>query len=354
MSGFLKNFEKFFKGFIKNFVFKLKSEVKPKLVLEYSDELAKATKILLLRQDRIGDLLISIPFIKNFKSKLPHKKIDILLSHRNVVAKSCVKDYVDNIYVFQKSLFARLGTLLSLRKEKYELVIDLFDNPSFTSSLIINFLKPQFALGFDKDNRNVYTHIVLLPDKMKFHIVERLCSLLVPFGINPDDIDKKLEFPIKVSKILPNGTKTKLGIIVAGSSKSKYWGLDKLISLIKQINFKYDFDIIVFGTKEYKKILQKLNEIENVYVAPITSNYDEFASMVSRCNYLITPDTSVVHLASAFKIPVVVFYTFVNEKFGMPWFPYGTKYKALISSKDNYSDITPRDVLDALSKLIEE
>lgn len=354
MSRFLKNFEKIFKRLIRNFVFRTNSKISPILVSEFSKELASAERILLLRQDRIGDLLISIPFLRNLRFAFPNKVIDILLSNKNYVAKSGIEKYVDNLFVWHKNLPNKISTLLRLRKIGYDLVIDLFDNPSITSSFIVNFLRPKFSLGFDKENRNVYTHILPLPDKSKFHIVDRVCSLLIPFGIDPEKIDKKLEFPIKEIKNFTQSSKKKLGIVVAGSSKSKFWGLDNLCAFIGLINAKYEFEIIVFGTREYKKILTILGKKVNVNLAPFTNDFVEFASMIAKCDYLITPDTSVVHLASSFQKPVLVFYTYVDKKYGMPWFPYGTKFKALISSKDNYSDISPNDALNAFSELIED
>jgi len=75
--------------------------------------------------------------------------------------------------------------------------------------------------------------------------------------------------------------------------------------------------------------------------------------MVKSCDVLISPDTSTVHIASAFQIPVVALYTYQDPIFGMPWFPYKTKSITLISKHNFYSDISPEDVLNGLIKLLE-
>lgn len=56
-----------------------------------------SAKILLLRQDRLGDLLVSTSFIRILRQHLPKAKIDILLSKSNIQAQKCVVKYVDNV-----------------------------------------------------------------------------------------------------------------------------------------------------------------------------------------------------------------------------------------------------------------
>ncbi|QLH54339.1 MAG: hypothetical protein CH6_3215 [Candidatus Kapaibacterium sp.] len=353
MSNLLKGFENFVKSKLKNFVFQKRSKKNPQIIQSIQNELLNTKNILILRQDRIGDLLVSVPFVRTLREKFPQKRIGILLSHRNIVAKTCIQKYVDDIFVFPRNLFAKVDTILKIRNIGYELVIDLFDNPSFTSSIIIRAIKPKFSLGFDKENRNVYSFVVPLPNKMENHIVERIFHLLLPFGINPQNVNNELEYPLTKENPLPQKKSKRLGIVLAGSSKSKFWGIDNFAKLIELINSKYSFEIVLFGTSSYKNEISFFSHKQNIQIAPFTKDFDEFVSMVASCDFLITPDTSVVHLASAFKIPVLVFYTFVGEQYGMPWYPINTKFKAIVSKKDSYSDITPEFAFEKFAQLVE-
>ncbi|MGB9770573.1 MAG: glycosyltransferase family 9 protein [Candidatus Kapaibacteriota bacterium] len=354
MNEFLKGLEGKFKFLLKDFIFKKNFPQKVVEVNGICSEVISANKILLLRQDRIGDLLVSVPFLRTLRQYFPTKKIDILLSYRNIVAKSCIQKYIDDIILFPKNPLERIKVIHRIKRRNYELVIDPFDNASFTSSIIINLVKPRFSLGFDKENRNVYSFVVAIPDKMEKHIVERICALLRPFGIEPDKVDKTLEYPSISGNLLPLKNKIRVGVVVAGSSKSKFWGVENLAELINLINQKYDFEIIVFATPNYKNLISFLSTRNNIYVAPFTNDFDAFVAMVSSCDYLITPDTSVVHLASAFKIPVLVFYSFISDKFGMPWFPIYTKFKAIISRRESYSDVSPEFAFQRFVELVGE
>jgi ADP-heptose:LPS heptosyltransferase len=351
----LKSIELFIKNSLKSIIFKKKSRVSPQVVAEPSPNILNCNKILLLRPDRIGDVLVSIPFFRNLSEHLKDKnvKIDILLSSKNIVIKPAIQEYFNEIYCLPRNLLSVVRLIKKLKQKKYDLIIDLLDNPSFTSSLIIKAIKPRYSLGFDKENRNVYTHIVPLPDKSKVHIVERICHLLHPFGIVAEENSKSLFFQAPDDELLPLKKKKRIGINLSGSSPEKFWGIQNFKKLIEYINDRFDFEIVVFATGKYKEISKELNNFKNVYFAPFQNDFIKFASMVKSCDVLITPDTSTVHIASAFQIPVVALYTYQDPKFGMPWFPYKTKSITLISKHNFYSDISPEDVLNGLIKLLE-
>ncbi len=351
MRKILKSIESNFKALLKGFLFAKNRKTAPKICYQKCGDIATAKKILLLRQDRIGDLLVTTPFLRNLHNAFPETQISILLSERNAVAKSCIKPYCSEIFVLNKSPLKFFKLIKQLRKENFELVIDLLDNSSVTSSILVRSLKTKFSLGFEKENKNIYTHIVTLPDKSKVHIVERIANLLIPFGLNPSNYDWSLEYPLKKISSLPPKSMVRLGINISGSSRQKFWGVQNFIALINKIKTNFTLEILIFSTKDYLAEIRQIQSETNTSIANFTKDFDEFASLVASCDLLITPDTSVVHLASCFKIPVIVFFHFIDEKFGMPWLPYKTNFSYLISSKNYYSDIEPNKVFDEFYNL---
>lgn len=354
MRKFLKSIEVNLKSLFKDSLFAKRRNIAPKVCYQRCDEIVSAKKILLLRQDRIGDLLVTTSFLKILHNAFPETQISILLSKRNVVAQSCIKPYCSEIFVLNKSPLKFLKLINQLKKRQFELVIDLLDNPSVTSSILVRLLRTKFSLGFEKENKNIYTHIVTLPDKSKVHIVERIANFLIPFGLNPSNYDLSLEYPLKEISSLPPKSMLRLGINISGSSRQKFWGVQNFITLINKIKSCFTFEILLFSTKDYLAEIRQIQSETNTSIANFTKDFDEFASLVASCDLLITPDTSVVHLASCFKIPVIVFFHFIGEEFGMPWLPYKTNFSYLISSKDYYSDIEPNKVFDEFCNLYYE
>jgi ADP-heptose:LPS heptosyltransferase len=79
-----------------------------------------------------------------------------------------------------------------------------------------------------------------------------------------------------------------------------------------------------------------------------TASLHELMSLVKGASLVITPDTSVVHIASAFTRPVVALYPVRHE-----WPPYKTPYRLLIAEREQpVSSIPVENVFEASRELL--
>lgn len=328
----------------------------PKLIFSGS------LKILILRQDRVGDLIISSSIIRILRNTLPDARIDILLSAKNYPASLCISDFVNKIYIYSKEIKNLIVLIKTLRKNKYDLIIDLFDNASTTSSLFIKLVKAESSLGFAKENKNIYKYIVPLADKRKNHIIDRISMILLPFGVNPakenfhpyyptdkEKLEKATkEFGKKSGKIL-------VAVNVAGSDRSKFIGKDSLRELISLCQkFLKEFELILFFTSDYLDHIENITKDMIVLKAPLFKDFDSYANYLAACDVIITTDTSAVHLASAFKKPCIALYKGLNEKSDMPWYPYKTKFLAIETKGKSISEIPAVKIFEALKIICED
>ncbi|MBX3044231.1 MAG: glycosyltransferase family 9 protein [Candidatus Kapabacteria bacterium] len=350
---------------IKNFFDKsIKRASNPELISQsYAKfKLVEGSRILLLRQDRIGDLLVTVPFVRSLRSAFPKIEIDILLSNKNFSAKRAIDSYVNNIYTYDKNIFKTLSLIASLKRRNYDIIIDMFDNPSTTSSYLIKMIKPLYSLGFEKENFQTYTHIVPLPDKRLVHIVERIANLLMPFGVNPSNNDLKLSFRLSPAETLRAKEMMKaigdriLGINLSGSDRSKYWGTENYINFILKFSELFgDFDIVIFSMPEYKTELDEILKNTKAKNAPKSNSFVQYASYLSVCDLILTPDTAAVHLASAFDIPCLSLHLWKNlPQTGIPWTAYNTPQRNLRTESGKLADIKVDDAIHVISELIEE
>ncbi len=313
--------------------------------------LPQERKILLLRHDKIGDLIISTSFIRILRKYNPKARIDILLSKSNISAQTCVKKYVDNIWIYEKKIINILNLIKSLRRNKYDIIIDLFDNPSTTSALLIKYIAPIFAIGIDKKNSHIYDYTVPMLDRFSSHIVERTANLLLAFGVNPQEENLHLEYDLLQNPMNKN-SKFRFGINLAGGGRSRFWGRENNSNLIKFIELNYyDSEIQLFFTADYQQDADFLKANHPQIITKICENFDQFVAETSTCNLIISPDTSIVHLASAFSIPAVILYIYNADTTHAPWYPYKSKYIAVETSAPNISAIPLEDVANAVSKL---
>jgi ADP-heptose:LPS heptosyltransferase len=95
-----------------------------------------------------------------------------------------------------------------------------------------------------------------------------------------------------------------------------------------------------------------MNRIANtakVKPAPVTASYSDFASLLSSCEALLTPDTSVVHLGAAIGLPMVAYYPYESRALHY-WTPVGVQYEMIVFN--DASTLSPEEVKDQYQSLI--
>lgn len=314
-------------------------------------------KILFLRQDKIGDVLITVPTLRLLRQHFPDARIDIVLGVKNVAASSAVKPYVNTIWVYTKKTLGTIKLLNAIRVQNYDVIVDCLDNPSTTSRLIIRLTNSKYSVGLEDSPSGFYTNSVAIPHKALTHVVERTAKLLTAFGINPKPSELDLEYTIPsqykniAETALGPKPKIRLGINIAAGWE-KYWGRENFIKLVEQINTE-EIEIVGFANEEFQHELIAIAAATNIVTAPLASNFDEFAAMLSSSDIILTPDTSIVHLAAAWKIPSVVLYAGIVEHL-MLWTPYHSSHRVCSTREKLLSVIHPEEVLEALNELIVE
>ena len=78
------------------------------------------------------------------------------------------------------------------------------------------------------------------------------------------------------------------------------------------------------------------------------------SALLGKMDLLISPDTSLVHIARSFRVPVVGLYSRFMYNF-MLWRPYMQEEGAVVSGNEhNIHDITVDQVYDAFVTLVEK
>ncbi len=317
-------------------------------------------KFLFVRQDRIGDVLISTPLFQALKNHYPGAILDVLLSVNNHFALDN-DPLIRKRWIYKKNVISAIRMIRAIRREKYDFVIDLMDNPSATSTVICLLSGSQCNIGLDKENAYVYDVTVPLLSRKHVHIVDRIAQLLRPFRIDPANESLHVrytvggparQFAADVLNRLALRPGKIVGINISAGHEVRFWGIDNFRSLISQLRHKTPRRPILLLFKPQHESLAKdiVHGFEDVYLSPLTHSFDEFAALISVLGLLITPDTSAVHLAAAFDIPSVVLYV-QSDKSLRIWDPYKSPSVSLVADIDDLRVIPPGDVVRAASKL---
>ena len=321
--------------------------------------LGRAPRLLLLRQDRIGDVLVSVPLIRALRTKYPQAVIHMLFSRTNYGVRQAVLPWIDRAWRYDKTPASAVSLIRAFRRERYDLVVDLMDSPSTNSQLVAQWSRARARLGIRHERAGHYTVAVPLLDRERVHIVERLAQLLLPFDLDPATVPMDLEYrltdaerALARTRLAPTDKRWRFGVNISGSSLARFWGRDNFISLIRWFQASDPrFHVTVVGAPTYEEDLAAIAAATGAGRLP-TLDFHEFAAVVREFDLVLTPDTAVLHLAAAWKIPQVDMF---HQPPGapLPWYPWHSPYRALLHP-DGVGFIPQEAVRAALQSLLAE
>jgi ADP-heptose:LPS heptosyltransferase len=205
-------------------------------------QLPAAPRILLVRMERIGDVLVSIPVLRALRRKYPEGRIDLLVSRANLAVREAVAQFVDHVWCYEKTTKSAMGLLRSIRQTRYDVVVDLVDNPSATAQLVVRWCGAPISVGLLHAEAGAYTHAAPLLDRSAVHPVERLAQLLVPFGIDPGSCCLDLEFPLTEADVQtarrtlgPTPRPLRFGVNLSGRESKSQWSSANYIAVIRHL-----------------------------------------------------------------------------------------------------------------------
>ena len=327
-------------------------------------DIKDAKNVLFLRYDRIGDMVITTPVFREIKLVYPHIKITVIASTANqdVLTNN---PYVDNIITNHKNnLLSDLPSLLKLRKQKFDVCIE-FDHSVIPHAIIrLKVIKPKKVISVKKDGRyGVDGSELLLYDfyteKLKGqHFRDIWLATLKPFGVKPKSNVYDLFITDTQQKQAQNfikqySSKFLVGINLEGAVKGKKIKFSELWEICQGLyKANNNIQIIILTTPgNLKSIHEKVTESSLDYVVASykTNTILDVAALINQLDLIITPDTSIVHIASAFNKPVVTIHENNQDSYQL-FSPVSTISKTVFSNSKKSLKGYPLDLLLSYSK----
>lgn len=323
-------------------------------------------KVLFLRPEKIGDMVISFPVFDGLKKRYPHIKISILASPKNLTIIKHDPRF-DKIFLYRKNIWRDIMELLSIRRERFDVVVDMICDDSVTALFLSQLAasgKPRIGVGKIKF-REYYDFNYDHRMDNAGHIIENTLKLLNALGIesgaisgySPPFIDanslkKAAQFMGRISKEIP--ALRQIGFNLSAGSPTRVWAERKSVELVQRIlDHNEDCTVILFSMPADRHRGEKLVSRfhRRVHLIPEGLNLMDVSALISKLDVLITPDTSLVHIARSFRIPVVGLYSRFMKNF-LLWRPYGQEIGAVVSNNDdNIFDISVNDVFETFVRV---
>jgi heptosyltransferase-2 len=225
--------------------------------------------------------------------------------------------YIAKVYGIEKSTNE---VMEELKEEHYDYVIDLHLN--LRSSRVKRALK-MISFSFKKYNWQKWLLVNFGINKMpKTHIVDRYMETLVPFSIANDG--KGLDyFFLAGEETLPTELpETHKNGYVAVAIGAAHWRKKPRVNQYIEICQKLNYPIVLLGGPSEEKDGSEIASAcgETVWNAAGKLSLNGSAALIRDSKLVVTPDTGMMHIASAFKKPIISFWGATVADFGM--YPY--------------------------------
>jgi lipopolysaccharide heptosyltransferase II len=273
-------------------------------------------RILLIRLEHVGDVLLTTPAFRALRKRFPKAKIDVLV--RDFTAEIAKKSpHVNNVIVWNAPWLSNLGTkstreesrriLHLLRGNKYDLAIDFHGDPR---NIWLARKVARYTIGFGCRGFGF-----LLNKTIPYghgHVIDRNLSLARALGANVSN--KTMELPLSAAdeSFAANALKgtIKAVCIAPGSGREeKNWLPERWAAVADALIEKSNTTVVFTGGKRDAAIVEDVvramkhaNKTRNVCGK---TTLTQLAAVLKRCALVLCPDSGTMHLARAMKTPLI-------------------------------------------------
>lgn len=276
--------------------------------------------ILVVNFGGVGDLVISIPFLRGLKESFEGCRVSLLCVARNgdILRR---QPYIDDFYMTEMSVTEMMRTCLKLRKKRFDIAINLMPHTSFFAAikvqLLLLLINAKLCAGRNTEGRGFFYDIKIEEKGMQAENEILICKKLF-FAIGGSSFDDMLKYcvPSDISKKARTLIEDECGTIKypliavnpGADWPSKRWHIEKYADLLCRLTNKVpSARFIIIGTKKEIMLANDLKQRvgDAVCIFSGKTNLEMLPAVIKNVDLLITNDSGPSHIARAVGTPVV-------------------------------------------------
>jgi len=319
--------------------------------------LSEPKRILLIRLEHVGDVLLTTPAIRALRKRFPRARIDILVRDFTAPILQYNKN-INKVIVWNAPWLSKLGVrsswfdcvriITQLRRNKYDLAIDFHGDPR---NILLASLVAHYRVGFGVRGFGFLLNKIVTYGRQ--HVIDR--NLAVARELGADVRDNNMELSPNQSDVrFATQTLRNLGKVVCiapGSGREeKNWIPARWATVADTLIEQDGVTILFTGSKReaamvggIKRMMRHANR--TIDVCGKTS-LTQLAALVKQCVLVLSPDSGTMHIARAMNTPLIGLFTVENPR------EWGYREHLFQHSKaQRAQDITVERVLQKISQL---
>lgn len=276
-------------------------------------------RILLLRLERIGDLLMTLEAIEDVRQAAPRARIDLVVGSWNLALAAGIRG-LDHVEALDAAWLSRDGAGLPLgamlrrargwRGRHYDLAINF--EPDIRSNLVLAASRAGQLAGFSSGGGGALLDVAL-PYQPRDHTAANARRLVaavldVPARRAAARLAITAEAAHAAAGRLAGRPRPLVGVHVSGGRAIKQWPPERFAALARRLIRARGGTIVLTGGAADRPLVDQvagaLAEAEVIDVAG-ELNLPGLAALLSRLDLLVTGDTGPMHLAAAVGTPTV-------------------------------------------------
>ncbi len=328
--------------------------------------LSQVRSVLILRYDKIGDMVVTLPVFRILKTRNPRLKIGVLASEVNCELAAGNRN-IDDLFILPRNPISQLKLLWRIRKQRYDVVLDFIFNRMSSGGLVCNLAgSGATKIGMGPAPYGFYFNVLLSIPRGTTPMVEMLIEFVAQvFGIDVPREERALGLEIsttaksKVDEFLGRHrlSRRRQGLDdlsyvvfnVSAGQPNKRLREGQIFGILSALGRRLDLRTVVIASPEDGRMARAVvarSESLNSLFFPDSgqSNLNEVASLLEGAIATVTPDTAIVHIASAVSTPV--FGVFTPLQVTDEWLPHKVPYKLVVAPEGKPASAIELSVLE--------
>jgi len=317
-------------------------------------DLKDAKSILFLRNDaKLGDAIVSSGAIRKIRRQRPDVKIIVLTTPS---MKHLFKTHfgVDQVVTINKRPSYKAIRSACQEIGEVDVVVSFDLNMKMRELYMLKQIQSKANLGLESDigliNINISKEVEGLHFSDKFNHITQLLGL----SNQPENyiVPQELESQKKIGGFLKSQKINQFALLNPfGSGRSRKLNNESILKAIQSVKCTHpQMSIVILTAPSDSKLLKEMGIFEeNVHHFDISTSIYDATALVVKSTFVISVDTSIVHIATGLNRPQVALYNYDEVNF-THWNPNSKLAKTII----NYHGINSFSKENLVEKINEQ
>lgn len=286
-------------------------------------------KILVRAPNWVGDTVLMTPCLAALRKTFPHARITVL-ANPWVLPLIANHPAIDRMMIIDKgrglvcSTRELLRIISHVRNDRFDLAV-LFQN-AFEAAVLACAGGVRYRIGYNTDGRGfLLTHNVVRDDHiLEIHQVEYYLGLIEAMGWPIDEREPSLflsdrDIESASRMLFSYGIKDHNFILGfnpgATYGSAKRWPEARFAAIGDWAAERWNAKVLLFGSSKEREI--GLRIAQGMHQTPINlcgrTTLGQAMALIKRCNFFLTNDSGLMHIAAAFHVPLVAIFGPTNH-----------------------------------------